>query len=35
MRKALPRDKEHLSIQLPNGAKDGRDVVVGPEDIVF
>ncbi|TNY21741.1 Nat5-prov protein [Rhodotorula diobovata] len=35
MRKALPRDKEQVSIQLPGGAKDGRDVVVGPEDTVF
>ncbi|KPV76098.1 uncharacterized protein RHOBADRAFT_53088 [Rhodotorula graminis WP1] len=35
MRKALPRDQEQLSIQLPGGATDGRDVVVGPEDTVF
>ncbi|GAA6051545.1 hypothetical protein JCM3770_000408 [Rhodotorula araucariae] len=35
MRKSLPRDTEQVSIQLPEGAKDGRDVVVGPEDIVF
>lgn len=35
MRKALPRDKEQISIQLPGGATDGRDVVVGPEDTVF
>ncbi|BGP46295.1 N-alpha-acetyltransferase 20 [Rhodotorula kratochvilovae] len=35
MRKSLPRDTEQVSIQLPGGATDGRDVVVGPEDIVF
>ncbi|GAA6037041.1 hypothetical protein JCM8097_005521 [Rhodosporidiobolus ruineniae] len=35
MRKPLPRDTDKQSIKLPNGAKDGRDVVVEPEDVVF
>ncbi|GAA5875613.1 hypothetical protein JCM8547_000886 [Rhodosporidiobolus lusitaniae] len=35
MRKPLPRDVNKLSIQLPPGKMDGRDVVVEPEDVVF
>ncbi|BGP14126.1 hypothetical protein JCM10213_002424 [Rhodosporidiobolus nylandii] len=35
MRKPLPRDTKKQSIWLPNGAKDGKDVVVEPEDVVF
>ncbi|GAA5999383.1 peptide alpha-N-acetyltransferase complex B subunit NAT3 [Rhodotorula paludigena] len=35
MRKALPRDSNGASVKLPPGVKDGRDVVVEPEDIVF
>ncbi|KAI5480304.1 hypothetical protein MNV49_001263 [Pseudohyphozyma bogoriensis] len=35
MRKPLKRDKNQVSIRLPNGATDGREVRVGPEDTYF
>lgn len=35
MRKPQSRDRNKISIQLPNGATDGRNVVVQPEDVWF
>lgn len=35
MRKPLPRDRHKVSVRLPQGVKDGREVVCRPEDVVF